>query len=181
MRLQAGLAPMKISDARLPMKSDTKHEDISCASCHGAHKFDSRVAAVDGCLACHDDEHSLAYNGSPHAKLWEKELAGELSEGKGVSCASCHMPRISYDVNDWMSRIVVDHNQNANLSPNTKMIRSSCLHCHGLEYSINALSDEKLVRKNFKGQPAFKTESMQLAEQDLKRAEAERKSAVDEK
>ena len=145
-------------------------------SCHAAHRFDTRKAAVEGCLSCHDDEHSLAYEQSPHARLWQQELTGEIGKGQGVSCASCHMPRVNYDVNEWMSRVMVDHNQNASLSPNSKMIRPACLHCHGLEFSINALSDTKLIRNNFAGQPAFRTDSMRLAEEDMKRAEQEAQS-----
>ena len=177
MRLSAGLPAMKVSDARLVMKKDRQHESVGCNSCHAAHRFDSRKAAVKACLTCHDDEHSLAYEQSPHAQLWVKELSGDLADGEGVSCASCHMPRLNYDVNEWMSRIMVDHNQNANLTPNSKMIRSVCMHCHGLEFSINALGDRQLVRNNFNGRPQFATESMRLAEADLKRAEAELKSA----
>ena len=159
------------------MKKDRQNESVGCNSCHAAHRFDSRKAAVKACLTCHDDEHSLAYEQSPHAQLWVKELSGDLADGEGVSCASCHMPRLNYDVNEWMSRIMVDHNQNANLTPNSKMIRSVCMHCHGLEFSINALGDRQLVRNNFNGRPQFATESMRLAEADLKRAEAELKSA----
>jgi hypothetical protein len=180
MRLNADLPAMQVADARLSMKSGSGHKQLGCNSCHKAHKFDSRKAAVDGCLACHADEHSLAYKDSPHAGLWEKEMSSELTAGEGVSCASCHMPRINYDVNEWMSRIMVEHNQNATLSPNSKMIRPACLHCHGLEFSINSLADKNLIKNNFSGQPVFRTDSMRLAEEDLKRAEAEIESAVTE-
>lgn len=169
MRLKVGLPAMKVRNARLAMKADKQADAVSCVSCHAAHRFDVKKAAVDACLACHNDQHSLAYQDSPHASLWKKELTGELPKNSGVSCASCHMPRMDMDVNDWMSRTVVMHNQNATLIPNEKMIRPVCLHCHGLEFSINALADDALVQRNFKGQPRFKTKSMQLADDDQKR------------
>jgi len=170
MRLAVGLPPMRAADARLPMRQDSGHLQLTCTSCHGPHRVDVQQAAVEACLQCHNDQHSLAYKASPHFVLWQQELAGELPAGSGVSCASCHMPRISFDVNDWMSRIMVEHNQSASLSPNAKMIRPACLHCHGLGFSIDALADEKLIDSNFRGQPSIHVESMDLAERDHQRA-----------
>jgi len=170
MRLAVDLPPMRPAEARLPMRSDAGHERLLCTSCHGAHRFDVQQAAVDACLSCHNDSHSLAYKDSPHFDLWERELAGELPAGSGVSCASCHMPRVDFDVNDWMSRIMVEHNQNATLSPNAKMLRPACLHCHGLGFSIDALADPALIENNFAGSPAVQVESMELARRDHERA-----------
>lgn len=170
MRLAVGLTPMTPAQARLPMKDDSGHKALGCTSCHGAHGFDTRQAAVDGCLGCHDDKHSLAYKDSPHYALWQSELKGEHPAGSGVTCASCHMPRISFDVNEWTSRIMVDHNQSADLSPNSKMIRPACLHCHGLGFSIDALADEALINNNFNGQPSSHVDSMRLADEDRRRA-----------
>jgi hypothetical protein len=171
MRLKQGLSPMTPAQARLPMKAKAAHEELTCNSCHHGHRFDVKAAAVEACLSCHDDEHSLAYKQSPHYALWQKEIKGEMEAGSGVSCASCHMPRISHDVSEWMSRIIVDHNQSANLSPNTKMIRSSCQHCHGLELTLDALADETLVKSNFFATPAVHVRSMALAEKEVKRRE----------
>ncbi len=123
----------------------------SCSSCHSSHQFDTKVAAVESCLGCHNDEHSQAYLESPHFALWEKELAGELPENSGVSCASCHMHRET--INKAGDTFVV-HNQNLTLRPNEKMIRPVCMHCHGLEFSIDALADEALIKNNFSGQPS---------------------------
>ena len=170
MRLAAGLEPMTPADALLPMKADAAHSELTCNACHPAHRYDTRDAAVEACLACHDDRHSLAYRASSHFDLWQQELSGQLPEGSGVSCASCHMPRVDHDVNDWMSRVMVDHNQSADLSPNSKMIRPACLHCHGLGFSIDALADRELIERNFQGQPSVHVESMELAERDLQRA-----------
>ena len=169
MRLAAGLAPMTPADARLPMKPEAAHAQLTCNSCHGAHSYDVREAAVESCLQCHDDQHSLAYKSSAHYRLWQAEINGEGADNTGVSCASCHMPRIDFDVNDWMSRKLVDHNQSANLSPNSKMIRSACLHCHGLGLSIDALADRELIDNNFNGMPSVHVESIDLAVKDQER------------
>jgi len=115
MRLRVDLPNMTPAQARLPMHEESMDKPLDCLSCHGAHKFDVQQAAVESCLTCHADDHSLAYLDSPHAELWKKELSGELPEGSGVSCASCHMPRVEVDVSEWMERVVVMHNQNATL------------------------------------------------------------------
>ena len=81
------------------------------------------------------------------------------------------MPRTNYDISEWMSRVVVDHNQSANLSPNSKMIRSSCRHCHGLEFTLDALADTSLIERNFEGAPQIDVKSMDLARAEHKRRE----------
>lgn len=171
MRLKQGLSPMTPEQALLPMKHDSAHLELTCTSCHGAHSFDVEYAAVEACLGCHDDSHSISYKNSAHYALWQKETRGESVKGTGVSCASCHMPRTNYDVSEWMSRIVVDHNQSANLSPNSKMIRSSCRHCHGLEFTLDALADTSLIQRNFDGAPQIDVKSMDLARAEHKRRE----------
>jgi formate-dependent nitrite reductase cytochrome c552 subunit len=173
MRLAAGLSPMTPAQARLPMKDKAAHRQLTCLSCHGAHRFDVAKAAVQACVGCHDDKHTLAYADSPHARLWRQARAGEIPAERGVSCASCHMPRIDYDVNDWISRVMVDHNQSADLSPNSKMIRPACLHCHGLGFSIDALADRALIDRNFSGQPQVHVDTMELAEKDQQRRREE--------
>lgn len=174
MRLKSGLPPITPADARLPMQEEAAHEQLTCNSCHGAHRYDSRQAAVESCLGCHTDEHSLAYKASPHFELWQKEVSGELPAGSGVSCASCHMPRVNFDVSEWMSRTMVEHNQSAVLSPNSKQIRPACGHCHGLEFSIDALADRALIDSNFKGQPTVHVDSMDLARADKERRDKKR-------
>jgi predicted CXXCH cytochrome family protein len=117
MRLAQGLSPLRPGFARPPMKAAASERELTCASCHGAHEFDPRPAAVDACLQCHDDAHSRAYENSPHFALWKLELAGEAKPGTGVSCATCHMPRLEKPI-DGATHIFVEHNQNANLRPN---------------------------------------------------------------
>lgn len=162
MRLSRGLSAMKPAMARLPMKAESAHRELSCVSCHGAHEFDSRRAAVESCLSCHNDSHSLAYKNSSHFTLWQDELAGKAPAGSGVSCATCHLPRETHQ-DGGTTRVLVQHNQNLNLRPNEKMIRSVCMECHGLAFSIDALADAALVRTNFIGRPASHIESIDLA------------------
>jgi hypothetical protein len=168
MRLAADLPPMTPAQARLPMHDDAAHSELTCNSCHAGHRFDTAYAAVEACLQCHADEHSLAYEGSPHHALWLAEQGG-APRGSGVSCATCHMPRIDHDVSDWLSRKVVDHNQSASLAPNSKMIRPACQHCHGLGFAIDALADRQLIDNNFRGRPRVHVESIDLARADQER------------
>lgn len=162
MRLGAGLSPMLPSLARLPMAEESAHRSVGCNSCHAAHKFDTRRAAADACLGCHADKHSLAYKASPHFALWRAEIDGSAAVGSGVSCATCHLPRLAEDVAGARA-VRVQHNQNANLRPNEKMIREVCMSCHGLGFSIDALADAKLVEANFRGRPARHVESIDMA------------------
>jgi hypothetical protein len=161
MRLAAGLAPMSPRQARLPMRAQAADLEIGCDSCHPAHAYDTRFAAVRACLACHADEHSLAFEGSPHAASFEAETSGRAEPGSGVSCATCHLPRVA--LASLPARPLVAHNQNDTLRPNEKMIRSSCLHCHGLGTSLSSLADPALVRRNFRGRPAREVESIHYA------------------
>lgn len=162
MRPAAGLEPMSPADARLPMQADALSRTLDCNSCHDAHAVDVRRAAVEACLACHADEHSTAYADSPHFRLWQAEVSGAGKPGSGVSCASCHLPREARGTSSG-ERIVVQHNQNANLRPNEKMIREVCLTCHSLALSIDALADPGLIRRNFSGSPARHVPSIEMA------------------
>ena len=149
---------MTVAEARIPMRDDAAHRSLDCGTCHTPHAVDVRQAAVEACASCHDDPHMRAYFASPHHALWRAELAGEAPPGTGVSCATCHMPK-----REHRGRIATDHNQNDNLRPNEKMIRSVCLDCHGLGFSLNALADAALVKRNFKGAPAIHVESIDWA------------------
>ncbi|MBX9811817.1 MAG: cytochrome c3 family protein [Burkholderiales bacterium] len=163
MRLDQGLPAMKPGMARLAMKAGAADKTLGCTSCHGAHRFDTRRAAVEGCLACHNDRHSLAYRMSPHYALWLKEMSGEAPPGSGVACASCHLPRIAHKSDD-VSRMLVQHNQNDNLRPSEKMIRPVCMNCHGLGFTLDALADPGLVAGNFNGRPSRHVQSLDMAE-----------------
>lgn len=172
MRLKQGLSPMQPGLAELPMKPDAAHKSLSCTSCHGAHTFDTRRAAVEACLSCHDDGHARAYKASPHFALWHEEVQGRGPKGSGVSCATCHMPRIEYLTPEDETRTLVQHNQNDNLRPNEKMIRSVCLSCHTLQFSLDALADGALVTRNFMGLPKHHVDSIRMALEAEKRGQA---------
>ena len=168
MRIAQALSPMMPSSARLSMKSDAHDKNLTCVSCHSAHRFDRQYAAVDACLSCHNDIHSLAYTESPHFALWEAEINGNGAVGSGVSCATCHLPREVHKQYN-IEKIVVQHNQNDNLRPNEKMIRSVCMNCHGLGFSIDALADTTLIENNFNGTPSQHIRSLDMVKQRLKR------------
>ncbi|MEW5249576.1 cytochrome c3 family protein [Microbulbifer sp. 2201CG32-9] len=135
--------------ATLPMKADAPGE-LSCVSCHGPHKTDTRYAAVEACLGCHDDEHSLAYRQSAHFRQWRD------NSPDGVSCANCHLPRETHK-----ERVTVNHNQNHNLRPNEKML-PVCLSCHEIEFAVSALANKPLVRGNFTTTPPANHDTFQL-------------------
>ena len=154
MRLAAGLSPMTPGIARLDMKKSAAHSQLNCISCHSDHRFDIKSAAVDACLNCHNDEHSLNYKSSPHFTHWQRDLRND-SQTTGVSCATCHMPRVKVG-----GKIKVEHNQSSTIRPNEKMLRTSCMKCHGLGFSIDSMADTELIRKNFKGKATENIESL---------------------
>ena len=147
MRLAQGMEPVEPHHSALTFKLASEQVGHDCTVCHAIHVEPSRYAATEACLGCHDDEHSRAFSASPHATL-QQSGSTEL-----VECATCHLPvkeRIIKGEKRWQ----VEHNQNANLRPNEKMLREVCLSCHSLSFSIDALADEQLIRNNFNGQPS---------------------------
>ena len=166
MRLSATLSQsieaVQPRDSSLSFKADSLDKSHGCDVCHNAHAFDRVEAAVEACLGCHDDEHSLAYYDSPHGLLWNEMKLNNIPQQQAVSCASCHMPRMQKII-AGKNIIRVDHNQNANLRPNEKMIRPVCMQCHSLEFSIDALADKALIRNNFSGKPTVHIESIDWA------------------
>jgi hypothetical protein len=144
------------------MRPDAAHEALTCSTCHRPHRDDTRSAAVDACLGCHADRHSRAFKGSPHEALWQGEFKGDLPPGSGVSCASCHMPRVRI-ATEQGSRMSVQHNQNDTLQPNEKMARPVCMNCHGLGFTLDALADDELIARNFKGAPSRHVPSIDMA------------------
>ena len=167
MRLASGLSvpltPMSPAMARLPMRADAHDKTLGCNSCHAAHRFDVRHAAVEACMGCHNDAHTRNYLQSAHAAAWDGEIAGTRPPGAGVSCATCHMPREIHhgEKGDF---VLAQHNQNMNLRPNEKMIRSVCLNCHGLGLAIDALADPEVIRSNFSKLPSHHIPSLDWVE-----------------
>lgn len=175
MRIDAGLDPMRPDLARLPMKASSDGREMNCNACHGGHAFDTTFAAADACMQCHDDPHTRNYTNSIHAQLWRDEVAGEAPAGSGVSCATCHLPRVVHTEGsrEWVQ---VQHNQNDFLRPNEKMIRPVCTTCHGVPFAIDALADAALTEANFDAPPRgphFEPSSFELIEQKLDRLRKE--------
>jgi formate-dependent nitrite reductase cytochrome c552 subunit len=158
MRTARELEPIEPREARLPMQGGAGSH-LSCNACHPAHGYDRQHAAVRACLGCHADDHSVAYARSRHAALLDDEWRGLVPRGSGVSCATCHLPELA----TADGGVVTQHNQNDNLRPNEKMIRSVCNRCHGLSFSIDALADAALVRNNFNGPPGVHVGSLEMA------------------
>ena len=144
-----GLSPMQPGMARQPMMTSSHHRTLSCNSCHQPHRYDRHFASAKACLDCHADSHSQNYSNSIHAQLWEAEQRGDAPAGTGVSCATCHLPRERRG-----DHVIVNHNQNANLTPNEKMLRNVCTDCHGLQFAMDALADRELIDSNFQGKPS---------------------------
>ncbi|WP_269522350.1 cytochrome c3 family protein [Coraliomargarita parva] len=179
MRLAQGMSPMTPGMARIPMRKDAAHLEMNCMSCHGSHRFNTVSAAVDACLNCHNDEHSRAYKQSPHyTKTYLPASQGAASMGQAVSCATCHMPRVERS-KFGQSFTIVDHNQNNSLRPNEKMIRSACIQCHSLQFTLNSLADEGLIRSNFNGRPSVFVDSLEMAREEKLKDEARRSGDED--
>ena len=171
MRLSAKLAkPLSpMTSALVPERSHlsftdaSAHQELTCSSCHTPHQYDTQQAQVASCLGCHADDHSQSYLTSPHAILWQKAQQGELETAAAVTCATCHLPKVKAGKEDGVDVFRVEHNQNMNLRPNEKMIRSVCLDCHNLEFSIDSLADKTLIKNNFNGKPKEHIESIDWA------------------
>ena len=157
-KLPTTMSPMKPGMARLPMAKDVANNSVDCNSCHKAHKDNTYFAGVEACLNCHIDKHSLNYKKSKHYQLFLDEKLKKSQKGTGVSCATCHLPREM----DGNKLITVQHNQNANLRPNQKQIRTVCMKCHGLGFSLDSLADDNLVKNNFKSRPKVHLKSLDM-------------------
>ena len=158
MRLAAGLSPMTPAQARLPMHVGKAHAELDCNACHQGHRFDTAFAASEACLRCHADQHSLAYSTTSHATAWADELSGASPPNTGVSCATCHLPRLEGEQGVW-----VNHDQNAGLRPNETMARQVCLHCHGLEFSLSSLADPDAMAKCYGEAPQERIKSVEMS------------------
>lgn len=167
MRLAQDLSPMTPAMARIPMHQDAAHASLTCSACHDDHSYDTKFAAVDACLKCHADDHSVAYTDSKHHQLWINEISGNAPAGTGVSCATCHFPRI--EVTEFgEEKVKVLHNQNDTLRPNEKMIRPVCIQCHGLGFSLDAQADSLLIERNYQGLPSHHVESLEMVKEKLR-------------
>lgn len=157
---------MSPGQAQLPMKESSHQLSLDCNACHKPHQYETEDIVVEACLGCHDDSHSKDYKKSPHFALWEKEKAGVGEKNTGVTCATCHMPKIMDEENE---AFFTQHNQSHNLRPNEKMIRGVCMNCHGLQFALDALADEELVKGNFQGTSSVHIESIEMSVSRMKK------------
>ena len=151
---------MTVAEARLPMRADAAHDSLDCGSCHRPHAADIERAAVGACCPVTTTPTAAPIAEPLTTRVWRAESAGEAAPGTGVSCATCHMIKVEH-----RGGVVTSHNQNDNLRPNEKMVRTVCLDCHGLGFAIDALADPALVAANFDGRPAVHVESVEWAAQ----------------
>ena len=160
-KLSGSLSPMSPALARLPFKAEASDKALNCQSCHDPHQLDLNYAATEACLSCHNDEHSLAFKASKHFDKSLRSVNAALNPelaNVDVTCATCHLPIVKLD-----GEMQVMHNPNHTLRPNEKMIRSACLDCHSLAFSIDALADKALIKSNFNGRPARQIDSINMA------------------
>ncbi len=164
MRLAQELDAIRPADSQLSFREESLDLQHSCSSCHKLHEPDPAFSAVESCLGCHNDEHSLAYERSPHGQLWRTHQDSIAAE-ELVTCATCHMPSMTpeHEAGQAHAATVTQHNQNDNLRPNEKMIRPVCMSCHSLSFSIDALADETLILNNFSGKPSEHVPSIDWA------------------
>lgn len=155
-RTLEGLSPLTPAMADLPMKESAMDLQMSCNTCHDVHSVNTSPAAVDSCLICHNDPHSLNYQSSPHAKLVDLTSLPRPNQD-AVTCATCHLPREKV-----VSSILVNHNNTYVLKPRDRMVKDVCMNCHGVEHSYNSIFDDNLVESNFAQPPTLNMETFHL-------------------
>jgi predicted CXXCH cytochrome family protein len=158
-KLVNAMSPMTPEKARLTFNESALLSAVTCQSCHSPHKEELDFASTKACLSCHNDEHSRNFKSSIHATVNVPNLQSIDSENSAnMTCASCHMPRYE---DEGVTRAM--HNPSHNLRPNEKMIRSVCMDCHSLAFSIDALADKSLIKRNFVGKPSVHIQSIDMA------------------
>ena len=155
-QLNIAMPVMTPAQARLPFTAESMMKLVTCNSCHDPHQLDLSYAATDSCLSCHNDEHSVNFKNSKHFNV-DFRSTPDLADIE-VTCATCHLPRYEED-----GVVKAMHNPNHNLRPNEKMLRSVCMDCHSLSFSIDALADQTLIKNNFVGQPQLHIQSIDMA------------------
>ncbi len=160
-RLLEGATPLTPAMARLPMQPDAHNLKMTCGTCHDAHAVNTLEAAVDSCLTCHSDPHSLNYENSRHAQLFAGDRSLPRPSGTSVSCATCHLPRHQIETGDRPVTLV-NHNNTYTLLPRDRMVQDVCMNCHGVEYSYNSIFDDALVEANFDAPPTLSLETFNL-------------------
>lgn len=160
-RTLEGESPLTPAMARIPMKHDAFDQQQNCNACHDVHTVNTMQASVDSCLTCHNDNHSLNYENSQHAK---NVLSSSLPRpgAEQVTCATCHLPRTGKAKSDGTTVVSVNHNNTYTLKPRNRMVADVCMNCHGVEYSYNSIFDDDLVEANFDRPPTLEHQSFEL-------------------
>lgn len=161
-RLLEEESPLTPAMARLPMKHDALTKEMNCNTCHDVHSVDTVQAAVDACLTCHNDTHSLTYENSKHAELFLATKELPRPGPTAVTCATCHLPRTGFDQSDGTTLVKVNHNNTYTLKPQDRMVGEVCMNCHGVEYAFNSIFDPELVKANFDRPPALSLETFDM-------------------
>ncbi|NEO32595.1 MAG: cytochrome c3 family protein [Symploca sp. SIO3C6] len=161
-RLLEDLPPLTIALAHLPMQVSAQNKLMNCNACHNVHSVNTYQAAVNSCLTCHQDAHSLNYKDSPHAQLFQAEVILPRPSSKSVTCATCHLPRHKFERPDGTTWVGVNHNNTFTLKPRDRMVKDVCMNCHGLEFSYNSIFDDELVKANFNRPPTQDLETLKM-------------------
>lgn len=160
-RLLEGKPPLTPAMARLPMKAAAHDRLMTCGTCHDVHSVNTVQAAVDSCLSCHNDTHSLNYQNSRHAALFDSDRSLPRPSGAAVSCATCHLPRHGVESGE-ATVTFVNHNNTYTLLPRDRMVQEVCMNCHGVEYGYQSIFDDDLVAANFDKPPTLAMETFDM-------------------
>ncbi|MEO0853209.1 MAG: hypothetical protein AAFY15_06865, partial [Cyanobacteria bacterium J06648_11] len=163
-RTLEGQSPLTPAMALLPMHADVTDKQMNCNTCHDVHELNTRTAAVDACLTCHNDRHSLNYVNSKHAGLLVGNEALPRPTGGEVTCATCHLPREGRGEN-----VRVNHNNTYTLKPRDRMVSEVCMTCHGMEFAYTNMFDDEVVAANFARASEQENESLAMARQERDR------------
>ena len=163
-RTMEGLSPLTPAMAHLPMKNDSLDKQMNCNTCHNVHTVDTYQASVDSCLTCHNDNHSLNYKNSPHARIFREIGTLPRPNQDSVTCATCHLPR--HVVGE---EVLVNHNNTYTLKPGDRMVQEVCMNCHGVEHAYNSIFDDELVEANFARPPTQTMQTFQLVREHEKK------------
>ncbi len=161
-RLLEGESPLTPALARLPMKAAAHNKVMNCNACHDVHAVNTMTAAVDACLTCHNDTHSLNYADSPHGLQFAETVDLPRPGSDSVSCATCHLPRYQ-EGRQEDAPVWVNHNNTYTLKPRDRLVKDVCMNCHGMEFSYSSIFDDELVEANFAHPPTIELETLEMA------------------
>ena len=161
-RLHEGLSPLQPKFAQIPMQPSAKNRVMNCGTCHNVHSVNTQEAAVSSCLTCHADIHSLNYKNSRHAEIFFAQESLDHPSVEAVSCATCHLPRQTFEQATGPDFVGINHNNTLTLKPRDRMVKAVCMNCHGMEYSYNSIFDDGLVESNFDRPPTLEMETLEM-------------------